>query len=96
MCIALLRISGDQWQINHVGTWYARVSHPKILPPDEESPPRPTNQKQLMEKEHAREIPDTLVLIRDCLRMADQALASRDKMIKEDLLEFLSQISSTD
>jgi len=45
--------------------WYAKVSHPRILPLDEGSPLRPANVEQIIEKEHARELPDTLTIIRD-------------------------------
>lgn len=33
--------------------WHVRVCHPKILPPEDGSPSRPTNRKQLIEEEHA-------------------------------------------
>jgi len=63
--------------------WYTRVSHPKILPPKDESPPRATNQEHLIEAEPAREMSDTLELIRDCVRMADGALARSDELSRE-------------
>jgi len=43
--------------------WYAKVSHPRILPPDEGSPPRPANVEQIIKEEHVRELPDTLTII---------------------------------
>jgi len=36
--------------------WYAKVSHPRIIPPNEGSPLKPANREQLIEEEHAREI----------------------------------------
>jgi len=33
--------------------WYAKASHPQIIPPDEGSPPRPANREQVIEEEHA-------------------------------------------
>jgi len=75
--------------------WYVRMSHPKILPPDDGFPPRPTIQEELIEQGHDKEIPDTLELIRDCVRMKNGALASRDELSIEDLLQVLSQINCT-
>jgi hypothetical protein len=43
--------------------WYAKVSHPRILALVEGSPPRSANQEQLIEQDHARDMPDTLELI---------------------------------
>lgn len=34
--------------------WYDKVSHPRIIPPDEGSPPRSANREQLIEEEHFR------------------------------------------
>jgi len=45
--------------------WYVKVSHPRILPPDEGSPPKPVSVEQIIEEEHPREMPDTLTIIRD-------------------------------
>jgi hypothetical protein len=59
------------WQhVTGYMAWYARVSHPRILPPDEGSPPRPVNVEQLIEEEHAREMPDTLTIVRDVAHIA--------------------------
>jgi len=66
--------------------WYAKVSHPHILPPDERSPPRPANVEQIIEEEHAREMPDTLTIIREIVQMSDGALAMSDQMSREELL----------
>jgi len=66
--------------------WYAKVSHPRIIPPDEWSPPRPANVEQIIEEEHAREIPDTLTIIRDVVQMADNVVAMQVEMTKEELV----------
>jgi len=66
--------------------WYAKVSHPWIIPPDEWSPPRPANVEQIIEEEHAREIPDTLTIIRDVVQMADNVVAMQVEMTKEELV----------
>jgi hypothetical protein len=55
--------------------WYARVSHRKILPPEDGSPPRSSNREQLMEEEHAR--------FRDVVRVADGVLAMSDELSRE-------------
>jgi hypothetical protein len=83
----------DQW--HHVPgyiVWYGRVSHPKILPPIDGSPPRPTNQEQIIAEEHAKIMPDSLEIIKACIHIADQALAQKDELSREDLMEALSQI----
>jgi len=33
--------------------WYAKVSHPQIIPPDDGSPPTPANREHLIKEEHA-------------------------------------------
>jgi hypothetical protein len=71
--------------------WYAKVSHPQIIPPDEGSSPRPTNQKQLIEEEHATEMPDTLTIIMDVVQIADNAVAMSTEMILQEMI----QIGST-
>ena len=55
--------------------WYAKASHPRILPPDEGSPPRPVNVEHIIEEEHAREMPNTLTIIRDVVHIADDIVA---------------------
>ena len=85
----------DQW--HHVPgyiIWYGRVSHPKILPPIDGSPPRPTNRKQIIAEEHAKIMPESLEIIKACIQIADQALAQKDELNREDLMEALSQIQS--
>jgi hypothetical protein len=73
--------------------WYARVSHPRILPPDEGSPPRPANEEQIIEEEHAREMPDTLAIIRDVAQIADGVMARQHEMSREDFLQEMMRIS---
>jgi len=69
---------------------HAVVSHPKILSPIDS---RSTNQEQITAQEHARDMPDSLELIRDHVQIADQALAQAHDLSREDLLEVLRQIS---
>jgi len=76
-------------------TWYAKVSHPRILPPDEGSPPRPTNVEQIIEEEHAREMADTLTIIRDVMHMVDDILARHADMTKEEIVQEVMRIAST-
>ena len=64
--------------------WYAKASHPRILPLDEGSPPRPVNVEQIIEEEHAR----------DVVRIVDNALARRGEMIREELLQEMTRIGS--
>jgi len=40
----------------------------------------------IIEEEHAREMPDTSLIIRDVVRMSDGAVAMRDNMTKEELV----------
>jgi len=55
-----------------LATWLVCQSlSPSYSPPDEESPPRPVNVEQIIEEEHAREMPDTLTIIRDVVHIAD-------------------------
>ena len=70
--------------------WYAKVSQPKLLPPVDGFHPNSANREQLIAEEHAREMLDTLELIRDCIQIADQTLDKRDELDMEDLLEALS------
>jgi len=73
--------------------WYDKVSHQKIIPPDDGSPPRSANREQLIEKEHAREIPDTLTIIRDVVQMSDRAVAMSANMTKEELVQVLYRLA---
>ena len=75
--------------------WYAKVSHPRILPLDEGSPPWPVNMKQIIEKEHAREMPDTLTIIRDVVQIADDIVARRGEMTKEEIVHEVIRIGTT-
>jgi hypothetical protein len=75
--------------------WYAKVSHPRILPPDEGSPPRPANVEQIIEEEHAREMPDTLTIVRDVLHIADDIVARQAEMTKEEIVQEVMWIAST-
>jgi len=75
--------------------WYAKVSHPRIIPPDEGSPPRAANMEQLIEEEHARELPETLTIIRDVVQMADNDVAMQAEMTKEELMQEMIRIGST-
>jgi len=74
--------------------WYAKVSHPHILPPDEGSPPRPVNVEQIIEEEHARELPNTLTIIRDVVQIADNVVARSGEMTREELLQDMIRIGS--
>jgi len=76
--------------------WYVKVSHPKIIPPDDGSPPRPANQEQLLEEEQAKEMSDTLTIIREMVHISDGMLAMSDQLSREELLHVLTQISSID
>jgi len=75
--------------------WYAIVSHPRILPPDEGSPPRPTNVEQIIEEEHAREMLDTLTIIRDVMHIADDIVARHADKTKEEIVQEVMRIAST-
>jgi hypothetical protein len=75
--------------------WYAKVSHPRILPPDEGSPPRPANVGQIIEEEHVREMPDTLTIIRDVVHIADDIVARQSEMTKEEIVHEVMRIAST-
>ena len=75
--------------------WYAKVSHPRIIPPDEGSPPRPENVDQIIEEEHAREMPDTLTIIRGVVQMDDNDVAMNTEMTKEELVQEMIRIGST-
>jgi len=75
--------------------WYAKVSHPRILPPSEGSPPRPTNVEHIMEEEHAREMPDTLTIIRDVVHIVDDIVARQAEMTKEEIVQEVMRIADT-
>jgi len=75
--------------------WYAKVSHPRILPPDEGSPPRPVNVEQIIKEEHAREMPDTLTIIGDVVHIADDIVARSGEMTKEKIVKEVIRIGST-
>ena len=75
--------------------WYAKASHPRILPSDEGSPPRPVNVEHIIEEEHAREMSDTLTIIRDVVHISDDIVARSDKMTKEEIVQEVSRIAST-
>jgi len=59
--------------------WYSKVSHPRILPPDEGSPPRPANVEQIIDEEHAREMSD-ITIIRDVVQIADNIVTKSGEM----------------
>jgi len=42
--------------------------------------------EQIIEEEHARELSDTLTIIRDVMQIADNAVARRGEMTREELL----------
>jgi len=73
--------------------WYAKVSHPRILPPGEGSPPRPANMEQIIEEEHAREMPDTLTIIRDVVHIVDDIVARQAEMTKEEIVREVMRIA---
>jgi len=72
-----------------LATW---LGMPKSLtlvfspPPDEGSPPKPVNVEQIIEEEHAREMPDTLTIIRDVVDIADDIMARNKEMTKEEIV----------
>jgi hypothetical protein len=74
--------------------WYARVSHPRILPPDEGSPPRPANVEHLIEEEHVREMPDTLTIVRDVAHIARDIVARHGEMTKDEIVQEVMWIAS--
>jgi len=74
--------------------WYAKVSHPRILPPDEGSPSRSVNVEQIIEEEHAREMPDTLTIIWDVVHIADDIVAKSDEMTKEEIVQEVMRIAN--
>jgi hypothetical protein len=49
----------------------------------------------MIEQEHAREMPDTLELIKDVVRMADDGVARRNELSSEEVVHILTQISRT-
>jgi len=53
---------------------------------DEGSPPRSANVEQVIKEEHAREMPNTLTIIRDDFQMADNPVAMQAEMTKEELV----------
>ncbi|RHN74698.1 hypothetical protein MtrunA17_Chr2g0313151 [Medicago truncatula] len=75
--------------------WYAKVSHPHILPPDEGSSPRPMNVEQIIEEEHAREMLDTLTIIRDVVQIADNIVVRSGEMTKEEIFQEVIRIGTT-
>ncbi|RHN82540.1 hypothetical protein MtrunA17_Chr1g0210941 [Medicago truncatula] len=75
--------------------WYAKVSHPRILPPDEGSPPKSVNVEQIIEEEHAREMPDTLRIIRDVVHIVDDIVARQAETTKEEIVQEVMRIAST-
>ena len=75
--------------------WYAKVSHHHILPPDEGSPPRSVNVEQIIEEEHAREMSDTLTIMRDMVHIVDDIVARSGEMTKEEIVQEVIRIVST-
>jgi len=50
--------------------------------------------EQIIEEEHARELPDTLTIIRDVVQIADNVVARSGEMTREELLQEMIQIDS--
>ena len=75
--------------------WYAKASHPRILSPDEGSLPRPVNVEQIIKEEHAREMPNTLTIIRDVVHIADDIVTRSGEMTKEEIVQEVTRIAST-
>jgi hypothetical protein len=73
--------------------WNVKVSHPRILPPNEGSPPRPANVEQIIEEEHAREMPDTLTIIRDVVHIVDDIVVRQAGMTKEEIVQEVMRIA---
>lgn len=65
---------------------------PKIMLPIEGYPPRPTNEEKIIAHEHARDMPDSLEIIRSCIHIADEALGQ--DLTNKELLEALRQVRS--
>jgi len=74
--------------------WYAKVSHPRIIPPDEGSPPRPTPGLAYRGGACQRDV-GHIDDHRGDVQMSDGALAMSDQLSREELLQVLTQISST-
>ena len=74
--------------------WYAKVSHPRILP-DEGSPPRLANVEQIIEDEHARKMPNTLMIIQDVVQIVDDVVARSGEMTREELVQEMIRIGNT-
>ena len=51
--------------------------------------------EQIIEEEHAREMPDTLTIIRDVVQIADNVVAMQAEMTKEELVQKMIWIGST-
>jgi hypothetical protein len=50
--------------------------------------------EQIIEEEHAREMPDTLTIIRDVVHIADNIVAKSGEMTKEKIVQEVIQIGS--
>ena len=61
--------------------WYTKVSHPQILPPIPGSPPRPTNEEQIIahqwEQHQARGSTDTYDIVSGIVSYADEHLGQK-------------------
>jgi len=53
------------------------------------------NVEQIIEEEHAREMPDTLTIILDVVHIADDIVARSGEMTKEEIVQEVMWIAST-
>jgi len=51
--------------------------------------------EKIIEEEHAREMPDTLTIIRDLVHIADDIVAKSGEMTIEEIVQEVSRIAST-
>jgi len=51
--------------------------------------------EQIIEEEHAREMPDTLTIIRDVVQIVDDIVARSGEMTKEEIVQEVIRIGTT-
>lgn len=75
--------------------WYGHVSHPKILPPIDGSPPRPANEEQIIahhqQRHQERGSPDTIDMVGGLASQADDYLG-QEAMSSEQLYQAMRHI----
>jgi len=55
----------------------------------------PVNVEQIIEEEHAKEMHDTLTIIRDVVHITDDIVARSGEMTKEEIVQEVMRIAST-